>query len=266
MPHEKYSRKVNDQLVESIRIQKSRRKTQTSLADQSSRLVKDMVSEMDLMLDLQEITHNKLARELHDGLTQTVAALAMRVNFARRMLDSDPEAALLELQKVEDLARDSVKEIRHMIFILRPGERNSRGISAALDSLAENMSNLFNLEIDLSIDLDIDNKLGTNTQLIVYSIVEEAVDNARNHAGAEHIWVNVSEIRGIVRVDVEDDGEKLTLTKDEVKNRELENMQKLADLMGGTVRVDPIEGKGNHILVEIPLLKFASQSSLSQSE
>ena len=239
---------------------------QTSEDLHKSHLVKDMLAEKDLFLGLQEITRNKLARELHDGLTQTVSALAMRVNFARRIMDTDPEATLQELQKVEDLARDTAKEIRHMIFILRPGEINSRGISAALDSLAENMSDLFNLEIDLSIDQDIDNKLGTNPQMIVYSIVEEAVDNARNHAGAEHIWVNVSEIRGIVRVDVENDGEKLTLTQDEVKNRELENMQKLADLMGGTVRVDPIEGKGNHILVEIPLLKFASQSSLSQSE
>ncbi len=266
MPHEKYSRKVNDQLVESIRIQKSRRKTQTSLADQSSRLVKDMVSEMDLMLDLQEITHNKLARELHDGLTQTVAALAMRVNFARRMLDTDPEAALQELHKVEDLARETAKEIRHMIFILRPGEINARGISAALDSLAEKMRDLFNLEIDLSIDQDIDNKLGTNIQLTIYSIIEEAVDNARKNAGAEHVWVNVSEVRGIVRVDVEDDGEHKNLKKDDVKNQELENMQQLADLLDGTVRVDLLEEVGSHIQVEIPLSKFASEVPRHKSE
>ncbi len=81
MPHEKYFHTVNDQLIESIRIQKSQRKMQTSEDLHKSHLVKDMLAEKDLFLGLQEITRNKLARELHDGLTQTVSALAMRVNL-----------------------------------------------------------------------------------------------------------------------------------------------------------------------------------------
>ena len=74
------------------------------------------------LLEVQEAERRHLARELHDGLTQTVSALAMRANFARRTLESDPGAALLELEKVEDLARETAREIRHMIFILHPRE------------------------------------------------------------------------------------------------------------------------------------------------
>jgi signal transduction histidine kinase len=266
MPSEKYSRRVSDLLIESIRLQKSRRKRLSSKADQSARLVKEMVSEKALLLELQDVTRQKLIRELHDGLTQTVSALAMRVNFARRMLDSDREAALRELLKVEDLARITAKEIRHMIFILKSGLIDSQGLSAELDSMAEKMRDLFNLEIDLSIDQDFDNALATNTQLIIYSIVEEAVDNARKHAGADHVWVKLNMVKGVVLVDVEDDGEDVSLTKEEVNNPELENMQKLASLLGGTVIVDSAVRKGTHIRVEIPLSQLASEETLQESE
>ena len=266
MPSEKYSRRVSDLLIESIRLQKSRRKRLSSKFDQSARLVKEMVSEKALLLELQDVTRQKLIRELHDGLTQTVSALAMRVNFARRMLDSDREAALRELLKVEDLARITAKEIRHMIFILKSGLIDSQGLSTELDSMAEKMRDLFNLEIDLSIDQDFDNALATNNQLVIYSIVEEAVDNARKHAGADHVWVKLNMVKGVVFVDVEDDGEDVALTKEEGNNPELENMRKLASLLGGTVNVDSAVGKGAHIRVEIPLSQLASEETLQESE
>jgi signal transduction histidine kinase len=266
MPNEKYFPKVSDQLIESIRIQKTLRKKQSSKAAQSARLVKEMISEKALLLELQEITRQKLVRELHDGLTQTVSALAMRVNFARRMLDTDPDAALQELLKVEDLARNTAKEIRHMIFILKSGLIDSQGLSSELDSMAEKMRDLFNLEVDLSIDQDFDNALTTNTQLIIYSIVEEAVGNARKHAGADHVRVKLNMVKGVVLIDVEDDGEDVVLTMEEGNNPELENMRKLASLLGGSVNVDSAVGKGTHIRVEIPLYSLASEVSLQESE
>jgi len=266
MPSENYSHEASDQLIESIRIQKSRRKKLSSKADQSARLVKEMVSEKALLLELQEVTSLKLVRELHDGLSQTVSALAMRVNFARRMLDSDREAALQELVEVEDLARNTAKEIRHMIFILQPGLIESQGLSAELDSLVDKMRGLFNLEVDLSLNQDFDGALPTNTQLVIYSIVEEAVDNARKHAGTEHVWVKLNMVNGVVFIDVEDDGEDVALAMKEVKNPELDSIHKLAGLLGGNVNVDPAAGKGSRIQVNIPLSQFAFEEIVQESE
>ena len=266
MPSEKYSRTVSDQLIESIRIQKSRRKKLSLEADQSARLVKEMVSEKALLLEWQEVTRQKLIRELHDGLTQTVSALAMRVNFARRMLDSDREAALLELVKVEDLARNTAREIRHMIFILKSGWIDFRGLSAELESMAEKMCDLFNLQVDLSIDQDFVGALATNTQLIIYSIVDEAVDNARKYYRAENVCVKLNMVNGAVIIDIEDDGEDVALTMKEEKNPELESIQKLASLLGGNVNVDLAAGKGSRIQVDIPLSRFTFEEFVQESE
>jgi signal transduction histidine kinase len=266
MPSEKYSHTVSDQLIESIRIQKSRRKKISSKADQSARLVKEMVSEKDLLLELQEVTRQNVVRELHDGLSQTVSALAMRVNFARRMLDSDREAALQELAKVEDLARNTAREIRHMIFILQSGLVEFRGLSSELESMADKMRDLFNLEVDLSIDQGFDDALSTNTQLVINSIVEEAVDNAGKHAGTEHVWVKLTMVNGVVLIDVEDDGEDVVLTMKAVNNTELNSMQKLAGLLGGNVNVDPAAGKGSRIQVKIPLSQLTFKEIVQESE
>ena len=266
MPSEKYSRRVSDLLIESIRIQKSRRRSLSSKTAQSARLVKEMVSEKTLLLELQEVTRQKLVRELHDGLTQTVSALAMRVNFARRMLNSDREAALQELVKVEDLSRNTAKEVRHMIFILQPGLVESQGVSAGLDSMAMKMRDLFNLDVDLSLDQDFDGALSTNTQLVIYSIVEEAVDTARKHVGTEHVWVKLNLVKGVVLIEVEDDGEDGTLTVGEVNNPELDNIHKLAGMLGGTVNIDPAAGKGSRIQVKIPFSQLTFEEIVQESE
>src|SRR6266540_4338764 len=87
---------------------------QSVIAVQNAGLYQDLVEEKERMIDVQEETRKKLARDLHDGPTQSVAAIAMRVNLARRMIERDVTAASDELVKIEELARRTAKEIRHM--------------------------------------------------------------------------------------------------------------------------------------------------------
>ena len=68
----------------------------------------------DIPKEIDYLTRQKVVRQLHDGLTQTVSALAMRINFTRRIMATDPEAASAELEKVEDLTREATKEIRRL--------------------------------------------------------------------------------------------------------------------------------------------------------
>jgi len=86
---------------------------QAVIAIQNARLYQDLVEEKERMVEVQEEARKKLARDLHDGPTQSVAAMAMRVNLARRMVERDPQAAVAELGKIEELARRTTKEIRH---------------------------------------------------------------------------------------------------------------------------------------------------------
>ena len=172
MPTKKDNRKAINLLAVSIRLQKSRREEHEARSYQYTRLLQEMGADLSLALDLQELTRRKLARNLHDGLTQTVASLAMRVNFARRLMDTDPEAAKLELLKIEELTRRTAKDIRHMIFILRRVDFESHGLKAELEQMVDKMGELFNLEIDLSIEDDLVESFTTYKQEILYSMIE----------------------------------------------------------------------------------------------
>jgi signal transduction histidine kinase len=129
--------------------------------------------------EIGELTRQKVVRQLHDGLTQTVSALAMRINYARRLMTTDPEAAGEELEKVEGLTRAATKEIRYIIYMLRPAGQDDSGLISEMDALANKMSELFNLEIDMDFNDDHINQLDKDVQAVIYQIVEELIDGAR---------------------------------------------------------------------------------------
>ena len=99
------------------------------------------------MAEAQDEARRKLARDLHDGPTQSVSAIAMRVNFARRLMERDVAEAGEELYKIEDLARKTTKEIRHMLFTLRPLVLESQGLTAALQAMAEKVNETYNQNV-----------------------------------------------------------------------------------------------------------------------
>jgi signal transduction histidine kinase len=128
--------------------------------------------------EMGELTRQKVVRQLHDGLAQTVSALAMRINYARRIITTDPAAAGDELEKVEGLTRAAAKEIRRIIFLLRPENQENFELCAELESYAEKLGELFDLEIEMDIDEELTSHLSKDVQNVIFGIVEELVDSA----------------------------------------------------------------------------------------
>ena len=247
MPSDKETQKQCEELIVSIRYQRSRRGKGTANYFQNSRVSRE----------IEELIHKKVVRELHDGLTQTVSALAMRINFARRLMISDPDAAERELEKVEDLTRETTREIRHMIFILRPMEMESLGLTAALKSMAGKMDELFNLEIELIINGDLVEHLPMSDQQVIYSMVEEAIDSARKRNGAKHVLVRLDRIDGqVVQLEIEEASKSATRAESPFQGQELESIQKFAGLINGSVRV---ENEGMLVRILFPFTQTAEE-------
>lgn len=232
---------------------------QAVVAIQNARLYHELELEKERMTEIQEEARKKLARDLHDGPTQSVAALAMRVNFARRLIDRDPRAAADELFKVEELARRSTKEIRHMLFILRPLVLESQGLVAALQSMAEKMKETYNQNVVIEADPEIVSQIENGKQGVIFYIVEEAVNNARKHAQAAHVWVRLKEAaQDLVLLEIEDDGVGFDLgavdsTYDRRGSLGMLNMRERTELVNGLLQLDSSEGHGTRIRVIIPL-------------
>jgi signal transduction histidine kinase len=238
---------------------------QAVIAIQNARLYSDIQREKERMIEIQEQEHRKLARDLHDGPTQSMAAIAMRLNFARRLLERDPKATADELSKIEELARRTTKEIRHMLFTLRPLELESQGLIGALKAMAEKTHETYNQNVIVEAEENIISELEMSKQTIIFYIAEEAINNACKYAQANHIWVRMKDYdKDLVMLEVQDDGVGFDKSNVESSYEQrgslgLKNMNERAEMVNGIFRLDSAIGKGTIIRVLIPMTEDATE-------
>jgi len=237
---------------------------QSVIAVQNARLYQDLVEEKERMVEVQEETRKKLARDLHDGPTQSVAAIAMRINLTRRILKKDVAEAENELQKIEELAHRTTKEVRHMLFTLRPLILESQGLTAALTAMAEKMRETFAQNVIVNVDESLLENMEMGKQGVIFYIIEEAVNNARKHASAFHIWVRLRTFEtNIALLDIEDDGGGFDVAAvnknyDNRGSLGMVNLRERSELVNGLLNIDSAPGKGTRIQVYIPLTEEAA--------
>ncbi len=231
---------------------------QVSVALHNARLYESLETEKKRISELEEEAQKKLARDLHDGPIQTIAAITMRVNFARRLMERDPEEAADELKRVEGMARQTTREIRHMLFTIRPLILERSGLIAALNQLADKENEIHHQNILIEIDSDLPQELDLGKQGALFYIAEEAVNNARKHAEAAHIWVRLRREDNRFIIEVEDDGVGFNVGGVDAYYEQrgslgFVNMRERADLVDGILHIESAEGKNTRITLSIPL-------------
>jgi signal transduction histidine kinase len=237
---------------------------QAVIAIQNARLYQDLVEEKERMIEVQEEARKKLARDLHDGPTQSVSAIAMRINLTRMMLKRAPDRVEDELIRVEDLARRTTKEIRHMLFTLRPLVLESQGLRAALESMAAKMLETFGQNVGVEVDDKLVEQLEMGKQGVIFFLAEEAVNNARKHAKATLIRVRLRTLEhSLIVLEVKDNGVGFDV---KAVNQHYEkrgslgmvNLTERTELINGLLHIDSAPGKGTNVQVFIPLTEDAA--------
>jgi len=239
---------------------------QAVIAIQNARLYQDLVEEKERMVEIHEEARKKLARDLHDGPTQSVAAMAMRLNIARRMMAKDVKGAMEEIVKLEELAHRTTKEIRHMLFTLRPLILESQGLTAAVQSMSDKMMETYAQKVALNIDERVTTQLEMGKQGVIFYIIEEAVNNARKHASAPVISVGLRLVEtGIALLEIADNGlgfdvKAMNEAYDKRANSSLGmvNLRERSELVNGLLQIDSALGKGTKVQVYIPLTEDAA--------
>ncbi len=239
---------------------------QAVIAIQNARLYQDLVEEKERMVEIHEEARKKLARDLHDGPTQSVAAMAMRLNITRRMLVKDVKGATEEIVKLEELAHRTTKEIRHMLFTLRPLILESQGLLAAVQAMSDKMMETYSQKVTINIEERVTTQLEMGKQGVIFYIIEEAVNNARKHAAAPVIAVNLRLVEtGIALLEIIDNGlgfdvKAMSESYDKRANSSLGmvNLRERSELVNGLLQIDSAVGKGTKVQVYIPLSEDAA--------
>jgi signal transduction histidine kinase len=233
---------------------------QATIALQNYVLYQTLLEEKERISRVAEDERKQLARQLHDGPTQKVSALAMMTNIIGKMLEKAPEQIPDELKKMEEIARSTTKDMRHMLFTLRPLVLEDQGLSAALHQLAEKMRDTYGQDVQVRVENNIEHVLDQSQQAVVFYLVEEAINNARKHAQAKMIGVDVRRRNGDLVIQIADNGVGFDVNKMNANynNRAssslgMVNMRERAALLNGNLTIDSTPGKGTRVTVVAPL-------------
>jgi two-component system NarL family sensor kinase len=196
---------------------------------------------------------NQLAREIHDTLAQSLAALTMQLEVvdARAADQGDRRLSAAATRSLE-LARSALEEARRSVLELRAAPLEGRTLTQALEQLASEVPDAGGLEIQVAADGMTGEELPAAVALGLYRIAQQAIANVARHAGAHHATIRLRRVPGGVRLRVEDDGTGFDPAEVPSGRFGLVGMSERARLLGGTLRLESWPAGGTVIDVTVP--------------
>lgn len=205
------------------------------------------------ILQSQEAERRKIARELHDGPAQTMASMLIRLDFVERLWDKDISRINEELGNIKKMSRESLDDIRRIMFDLKPALIHEEEFYYTLRDYLKDFQVKYNFEIDF-VMFGEKKKYDIAMESAIFRLVQEAITNIRKHANTKKAMVKL-----------EDNGKSLTLViKDEGSGFEVEHdqaresygiigMKERVQLLGGEMEIDSQPGQGTQIIITVPL-------------
>jgi PAS domain S-box-containing protein len=202
------------------------------------------------VIDGQEIERQRLSREMHDGLGQSLIAIKLRLEGA---IDSADAKTGKMINEIRSMFNNAIDEVRRISNDLMPTGLQEFGIENALRKLCSKLNENEGIEV-LFYAENIPPKIGTKTTLYLYRISQEALTNSLKHAQASQISVSLYADENFIDLIVADDGKGFIfdMTHKYVGNG-LYNMSERVSMLGGTYEVKSEIGKGTMIITKIPI-------------
>jgi len=195
---------------------------------------------------------SRLARDLHDSVTQTLFSLTLSAESAATVADPGDEALATELARVRLLSRAALGELRTLVDTLQEPNAEHDGLAAALRRRVALLQRVHDVPVELTVDDDPVRGSPTVDRELT-RIAHEALANALQHAQASRVRVTVSG-GDSVRLVIEDDGRGFDLDETRRSSRRLglTSMRERAAAVGGTLQVHTAPGQGTSVIVEVP--------------
>ena len=216
---------------------------QAGAAVYAVRLTIELQRSRERIVAAREEERRRIRRDLHDGLGPALAALALKLDLARALVDDDPEAARELLAELRAEAQSAIGDIRRLVYDLRPAALDELGLVGALRERATSLGAVVEAPVALP-------PLPAAVEVAAYRIALEAMTNAARHSGASSCALRIS-VNGGLELEVSDDGSGVPL--DAGPGVGLASMRERAAELGGSCIVESVPGEGTVIRARLPL-------------
>jgi len=200
---------------------------------------------------------HRLARDLHDGVAQTLANAALGIELAQRRAGQDVPAALADLEQLRGRLIESQKGLRDILFALRPLALEDGGLAPAVLALAERINGTNGAKV-VARRVDAARRLAPEVEAGAFTVIREAANNAIKTGRASNVSIDVYEDDGAMVAMVEDDGQGFDVASTLASYASrgslgLLQMRESARLIGGQLSLDSSPGQGTRVRLRIPL-------------
>ncbi len=200
---------------------------------------------------LQE--RNRLARELHDSVTQSLYSLTLLALAGQRMIQAQDLEQIAENQaRLGEIAQQALQEMRLLVYELRPLALESEGLIGALEQRLEAVERRAGIQARVLAEGEVE--LAPELEEELYGIAQEALNNALKHARASQVELSVRVAEESVILEVADDGQGFDLADlHDTGGLGLISMQERADKIGGQLAIHSAPGEGTRVTTTVPL-------------
>ena len=189
----------------------------------------------------------RLARDLHDSVTQTLFSASLTAEVLPRIWERNPQEGMVRLEKLRELTRGALAEMRTLLLELRPAALAEMPLSDLLRQLAEGIAGRTRIEIAVTVTDEYE--LPAEVKTALYRIAQEALNNVAKHSKAHTAHINLTYTVGQVRLTITDDGIGFDPGANRAKHLGLRIMAERAETIKATLNVETTTQQGTQITV-----------------
>ncbi|MCB0193804.1 MAG: GAF domain-containing sensor histidine kinase [Anaerolineae bacterium] len=233
--------------------------SKAAISIENARLYKRLKEERDKLVIVEDEVRKRLARDLHDGPTQFVAAMIMNLDFIKELIARAPEYAPDEIEKTVALARKTLKQLRTLLFNLRPVILETQGLIPALEVYTERLRETDKLKVHLNVKQEFA-RLSSRAEIATFAVIQEAVNNAKKYARTSDIKITIQpdEEKDLLTVLITDNGKGFDVQAvrkqyDKRGSLGMINMQERIEAINGRLKIQSEIGQGTEVSFTLPL-------------
>lgn len=210
------------------------------------------------ILEAQENERKRISRDIHDGPAQYIANILMKADLCERIIKVDMEEGLQELQELKDAVRHALKEVRGIIYDLRPMTLDDLGLNKAIEEFVKKARDDSSFEVILK-QKPLKDEIEPIIQVAAFRIIQEIMNNVKKHSKAQHVQIQLDYGLKYLRIIVVDDGvgfdveETLKRVRSQSTSYGLVGIYERVNQLKGTLQIDSKPGRGTSYSVKLPV-------------
>jgi len=217
-----------------------------TLADQAALAIENARLRVEAEKSAAAAERSRLARDLHDAVTQTLFSASLIADVLPRIWDKDVDQGLERLQELRELTRGALAEMRTLLLELRPAALTDAELSELLHQLAESITGRARVPVDVTIEGDRD--LPVDVKVALYRIAQESLNNVAKHSAATQATVALT-YGGAVTLEITDDGIGFDAEGIPPDSLGLGIMRERAEAIGADLAIESEVGSGTRVCV-----------------